>query len=65
MQVVPNVKSRDQLGKTGSSTLLQYFTATFGAPDIQAFKNAQACFVQSLAAYGIVCYLLAIKVLHL
>ena len=58
------MKSRDQIGKSGSKTLLQYFINKFGAFNSYAFKTAQLNFIHSLAGYAIVCYLLNIKDRH-
>jgi phosphatidylinositol 4-kinase A len=58
------VKSRDQLGKAGSKTLLQYFTSRFGHPGSRGFQQAQLAFTSSLAAYAIICYLMSIKDRH-
>ena len=61
-QVVPNVKSRDQIGKAGTKNLLEYFITLFGAVDSSGFRKAQRAFVESMAGYAIICYLLHIKV---
>ena len=58
------MKSRDQLGKAGSKTLLQYYTSVFGVPGSPSFQKAQEAFTKSLAAYAIICYLMCIKVLE-
>jgi phosphatidylinositol 4-kinase len=44
--------------------LRRYFEETYGGPDSKSFKAAQRNFVQSLAAYSIVCYLLGLKDRH-
>ena len=56
------VKSRDQIGKLGSKTLLQYFENQFGERGSFRFRRAQWAFACSLAGYAVVCYLLHIKV---
>ena len=64
LQVVPDTKSRDQLGKAGNVNLLHYFTSVYGSIDSIGFKNAQMAFANSLAGYAIVCYLMWIKDRH-
>jgi len=44
--------------------LRAYYEQTYGGPDSKSFKAAQRNFVQSLAAYSIVCYLLGLKDRH-
>ena len=44
--------------------LRRYFEMVYGAPDTHSFKAAQANFMQSLAAYSIVSYLLGLKDRH-
>jgi hypothetical protein len=61
-QVIPNVKSRDQIGKAGAKSLLDYFVRQFGSEGSYAFKQAQYAFASSLAGYAVVCYLMNIKV---
>lgn len=63
IEVINNVKSRDQIGKMGGGqTLLEYFIGEFGQPGSATFKHAQLAFISSLAAYAVACHLLAIKV---
>lgn len=62
LQVVPNVRSRDNLGKGGAKTLMQHFTNKYGHVSSVAFQEARRNFVHSLAGYAVVCYLLSIKV---
>ena len=44
--------------------LRKYFEDIYGGPDSKSFKAAQRNFMQSLAAYSIVCYLLGLKDRH-
>ena len=44
--------------------LRRYFEETYGGPDSKSFRAAQRNFVQSLAAYSVVCYLLGLKDRH-
>jgi len=45
-------------------TLIDFFNAKFGRRNSKAFKKAQNNFMQSLAAYSLVCYVLQIKDRH-
>lgn len=62
LQVVPNVHSRDQLGKSGFKTLKQYYLTQFGPPTCLPYQTAVKAFIASLAASNVVCYLMHIKV---
>ena len=64
IEVVPECRSRDQLGKSGSRDLFRYFQSQFGTPDSENFRVAQYHFAVSSAAYAIVCYILWIKDRH-
>jgi hypothetical protein len=64
LQVIPNVKSRDQLGKAGTRTLRQYYIAQFGQPGSAPFEDALMAFMSSLAAYGVLCYILGEFILY-
>lgn len=46
------------------TTLLYFFVDLFGEVSTENFKSAQRNFVESLAAYSIVCYILQIKDRH-
>ena len=56
------LKKSEHYPKEGG--LRQYFEETYGGPDSKSFKAAQRNFVQSLAAYSVVCYLLGLKDRH-
>uniref|UniRef100_A0A6B2L1U4 1-phosphatidylinositol 4-kinase n=1 Tax=Arcella intermedia TaxID=1963864 RepID=A0A6B2L1U4_9EUKA len=45
-------------------SLASYFVLAYGPKDQPTYKNAQRNFVESLAAYSLVCYLLQIKDRH-
>lgn len=46
-------------------TQLTPFTPqTYGSPDSSKFRKAQEAFIQSLAAYSVICYLLQLKDRH-
>eukprot|EP01038_Epipyxis_sp_PR26KG_P008317 gene8317-11252_t len=70
LEFIPNVKSRDEIGKSylikknQNISLLDYYIDQFGAADGTRFRNAQLAFVSSLAGYAILCYILNIKDRH-
>ena len=64
LQVIDDVKSRDQVGKEGFKTLLQLFEARYGIRGSPGFRAAQLEFCRSMAGYAVVCYLLQIKDRH-
>ena len=64
IEVVPQCKSRDQVGKAGSRDLYRFFQSEFGAPGSDGFRVAQYNFAVSLAAYAVVCYIMWIKDRH-
>ncbi|GAA6021769.1 hypothetical protein JCM11491_007240 [Sporobolomyces phaffii] len=47
-----------------SFTLADYFTDTFGSPTSPRYRKAQTAFIESLAAYSVICYLLQLKDRH-
>lgn len=46
------------------ATLQDHYTKTFGAADSPAYQKALTCFVQSLAAYSVISYILQLKDRH-
>jgi len=63
LQVIPNAQSRHQIGKN-RGTLMSHFINSFGPENSPSFRRAQQEFVNSLAGYSVVCYLLSIKDRH-
>lgn len=63
IQLIPNSISLDGLkkGDHWPGSLRAYFESTYGAPDSPAFNAAIENYVQSLAGYSVVTYVLAIK----
>jgi hypothetical protein len=63
IQLIPNSISLDGLkkGEHWPGSLRAYFESTYGPPDSPAFKAALNSYVQSLAGYSVVTYVLAIK----
>jgi phosphatidylinositol kinase/protein kinase (PI-3 family) len=68
LEVIMDATSLDGLKKHPSypkkGGLRTYFEQTYGAPNTKSFKAAQKNFMQSLAAYSIVSYLLGLKDRH-
>ena len=56
------LKKSENYPKEGG--MRKYYEMTYGGPESKSFKAAQRNFVQSLAAYSIVCYLLGLKDRH-
>ncbi|EGG16167.1 phosphatidylinositol 4-kinase [Cavenderia fasciculata] len=66
IETIPDTVSLHNLKKNtpNYTTLLAYFKSQYGEPQTEAFRAAQAKFVESLAAYSIVTYLLQVKDRH-
>lgn len=64
VEVVPNAISLHSIKKTYSMRLLEYFQHFFGQQATERFLGARRNFVESLAAYSLVCYFLQIKDRH-
>jgi len=67
IEVVPNAKSLDSLKKSmppNCHSLAELFKRRYGGAHTPSFYRARRNFVQSLAAYSVVCYLLQIKDRH-
>ena len=68
LELLTDATSLDALKKSpGYPTeggLRKYFESTYNGPDSKAFKAAQTNFMQSLAAYALVSYLLGLKDRH-
>ncbi|CAG0900584.1 unnamed protein product [Darwinula stevensoni] len=56
--------SLHQVKKHSQTTLLEYFYSEFGPPASEEFLAAQKNFVQSCAAYCLICYLIQVKDRH-
>lgn len=63
IQLIPNSISLDGLkkGEHWPGSLRAYFESTYGSPESPIFQAAVDAYVQSLAGYSIVTYILAIK----
>ncbi len=66
MEAIPDTISIDSLRKNHPhfTDLKHFFEQHFGQSGSDSYENAKANFVESLAAYSIVCYLLQIKDRH-
>ncbi|GAA5895284.1 hypothetical protein JCM5296_002030 [Sporobolomyces johnsonii] len=64
IDVVPNATSRDEMGRAKINDLLSFFTMKFGPVDSVEFQRARTNFVQSMAAYSLLCYIVQIKDRH-
>ena len=62
--VIPDVRSMDELGKSGFRNLHEYFLSTYGRPDGAQFEAARLNLIKSLAAYAVVSYILLVKDRH-
>ncbi|KAL0081209.1 hypothetical protein J3Q64DRAFT_1850940 [Phycomyces blakesleeanus] len=64
IDVIPRSISRDQLGREKVNNMYDYFVAKYGGPESIHFQKARTNFVQSVAAYSVISYLLQIKDRH-
>ncbi len=64
IDVVPNATSRDEMGRAKINHLLTFFIGKYGSPDSVAFQRARINFIQSMAAYSVVCHILQIRDRH-
>ncbi|CAI5735983.1 unnamed protein product [Hyaloperonospora brassicae] len=66
IEAVPDTVSLDSLKRNdpGYTSLLDFYTRLHGDKDTAGFARAQRNFVESLAAYSVVCYVFQIKDRH-
>ncbi|XP_071955463.1 phosphatidylinositol 4-kinase beta-like [Antedon mediterranea] len=64
IEPVLNAVSLHQIKKNSKVSLLNYFMQEFGGLNTEGFLNAQRNFVQSCAAYCLLCYLIQVKDRH-
>lgn len=55
--------SLHQIKKHSRMSLLEYFLGEYGPANSEAFLTVQRHFVQSIAAYSLVCYLVQVRLL--
>ncbi|CAH0552718.1 unnamed protein product [Brassicogethes aeneus] len=64
IEPILNTVSLHQVKKHCQLSLLQYFVKEYGSMTSEAFLTAQKNFVQSCAAYCLICYLIQVKDRH-
>ncbi|KAJ2652386.1 phosphatidylinositol-4- kinase [Coemansia sp. RSA 1250] len=64
IDVIPNSISRDQMGREKVNSLSDYFATRYHGKDSIEYQQARSNFVQSLAAYSVLSYLLQFKDRH-
>ncbi|XP_060525388.1 phosphatidylinositol 4-kinase beta [Cylas formicarius] len=64
IEPILNTVSLHQVKKHCQLSLLQYFKREYGSETSEAFLTAQKNFVQSCAAYCLICYLIQVKDRH-
>ncbi|KAJ2473268.1 phosphatidylinositol-4- kinase [Coemansia sp. RSA 2322] len=64
IDVIPNSISRDQMGREKVNSLSDYFATKYHGVDSIQYQQARSNFVQSLAAYSVLSYLLQFKDRH-
>ncbi|KAM0792098.1 hypothetical protein ACM66B_004802 [Microbotryomycetes sp. NB124-2] len=64
IDVVPDATSRDEMGRAKINDLKSFFQIKYGSPDSVEFQRARTNFVQSMAAYSLLCHLVQIKDRH-
>eukprot|EP00759_Apiculatamorpha_spiralis_P026084 PhF_6_TR29249/c0_g1_i1/m.42812/K19801/PI4KB; phosphatidylinositol 4-kinase B len=66
IECITDAKTIDSIKKyyTPGTTLMQHFIKVYGDPTSLRFREAQRRFVESSAAYSVVCYLLQIRDRH-
>lgn len=64
IDVVPNATSRDEMGRQKINDLLHFFKNRYGDERSVKFQRARINFIQSMAAYSVVCHILQIRDRH-
>ncbi|KAL0482805.1 hypothetical protein AKO1_014205, partial [Acrasis kona] len=64
IEVIPNSSSRHQIGTNYEGNLYDYFLKKYGHESSIPFQIARKNFIESMAAYSVVSYILAIKDRH-
>ncbi|KAG0309234.1 phosphatidylinositol-4- kinase [Dissophora globulifera] len=64
IDVIPNSISRDQLGREKVNNLQDYFASKHGGVDSIEYQKARNNFIQSVASYSVISYLLQFKDRH-
>lgn len=61
IEPIVNTCSLHQIKKNSKMTMLEYFIKEFGDKNSEEFLTAQKNFVESCAAYCLVCYVIQVK----
>lgn len=61
IEPIVNTCSLHQIKKNSKMTMLEYFIKEFGDKNSEEFLTAQKNFVESCAAYCLVCYIIQVK----
>ena len=64
IDVVPNATSRDEMGRAKINDLSDFYKNRYGDEHSVAFQQARLNFIQSMAAYSVVCHILQIRDRH-
>ncbi|GAA5861639.1 hypothetical protein JCM8547_000691 [Rhodosporidiobolus lusitaniae] len=64
IDVIPNATSRDEMGRAKINDLQSFFVMKYGPTDSVEFQRARTNFIQSMAAYSLLCYIVQIKDRH-
>ncbi|XP_018009987.1 phosphatidylinositol 4-kinase beta [Hyalella azteca] len=64
IEPIVNTCSLHQIRKNSKMSLLEYFMQEFGDSNSEEFLSAQRKFVESCAAYSLVCYIVQVKDRH-
>ncbi|KAG0095832.1 phosphatidylinositol-4- kinase [Podila epicladia] len=64
IDVIPNSISRDQLGREKVNNLQDYFVTKYGGVDSIEYQRARNNFIQSVASYSVISYILQFKDRH-
>jgi len=64
IEPILNTVSLHQIKKHSKMSLIEYFFQEYGAANSEEFLSAQRSFVQSCAAYCLICYLIQVKDRH-
>ncbi len=64
IDVVPNATSRDEMGRAKVNDLKSFFVLKYGSVEGANFQRARTHFIQSMAAYSLLCYIIQIKDRH-
>lgn len=61
---MPNATSRDEMGRAKINDLSDFYKNRYGDEHSVAFQQARLNFIQSMAAYSVVCHILQIRDRH-